>query len=300
MTDRERILLLLDAVPDFTFEPETATGKMLRRSTLRGPAPHHKGPCQTCAGVGRCEVKFDQQRPCPIHRLQMSNPERKTPFPAHDCVRCEACKGSGRVDYDGYTNKPVTTTDSSPEARTDADVRERKARDRARIDALLGAADDPPLDVDAFTAYVDRMGAPAMGSIPQVIRLLDELRLRNHLVYRMVVSVHVLHLRHEDELGRALTLRLDNGMRFLQRSLTRPLRVPRELVERQRLRAQRRPAHPMSYAHGKGDRQLPFRDREIRRLRAQGESVAALAAAFRLSTRQVQRVLGDGNGERAA
>lgn len=301
MTDRERLLLLLDAVPDYTFEPETSTGKMLRRSTLRGPAPHHKGVCPTCDGVRRVQRPHDAPRPCARCRNDETKRVREgelvaSPFTAHGCVRCEVCRGTGRVDYDGYTMKPVTTDTSSPEPRTDQEVRERKARDRARIDALLGGADDPPFDCDALDAYIDKLHTSA-GSIPQVIRLLDELRLRNHLVYRMVVSVHVLHLRHETLLHVALRRRLECGMRFLERALVKPVRVPRELLERERIRSSRAPAHRMASVKGKGDRQLATRDREIRRLHEQGESVASIAAAFRLSTRQVYRVLdGDSNG----
>lgn len=305
---RHALLLLLRALPDVGYQPETATGKMLRRSTLPGPAPHHKGVCPTCDGVKRVQRPHDNPRPCARCRNDATKRERDgefvpSPFAAHGCVRCESCKSSGKVPYDGYTNRPVTTDDSTVAARTDLEARERRDRDRRRVDQLLANPEPVSGDaVDALIAACDRRDREA--PYRELVLALDELRVTHNLAYRKVLAVCVYGSERRQDLHPAVERRLDFGLRLLERRLPTRLRVPRDLVENDRLLREREQARFVG-VRGKGDGQRASRDRELRRLHAEESiPVPQLMIRFGLSRSQVYAVLnaerGGSNGDTVA
>jgi hypothetical protein len=105
MADRRRqIQLLIGSRFDFTFEPETFTGKVVRRGATAGKgSPSHWQTCPHCDGGSRRD-RFGRLQPC------------------------DQCNGQGRVRVDDYTGDTVVTD----EAR-DISLGELIQRDTRRV-----------------------------------------------------------------------------------------------------------------------------------------------------------------------
>lgn len=85
---RAQIILLLQSQFDFDFQPETFTGKVVRRGATAGKgSPSHWQPCPRCNGSG--SVKS-------YNKL----------------VDCDTCQGAGRRRVDDYTNEVVVTDEA--------------------------------------------------------------------------------------------------------------------------------------------------------------------------------------------
>lgn len=91
MADRRRqIILLLASQYDFTYEPETFTGKVVRRGATAGKgSPSHWQTCPACDGGSRRD-RFGKLQPC------------------------DQCQGTGRRRVDDYTGDVVVTGENDP------------------------------------------------------------------------------------------------------------------------------------------------------------------------------------------
>jgi hypothetical protein len=96
MADRRRQIELLIATRfDYTFEPETFTGKVVRRGATAGKgSPSHWQPCQSCEGGSRRD-RFGK------------------------LVPCDVCNATGRLRVDDYTGAVVVTDEDKPVALGD-------------------------------------------------------------------------------------------------------------------------------------------------------------------------------------
>jgi hypothetical protein len=279
---RARLELLLGALPDYGPAPETSTGRLQRRATLPGPAPHHRGPCPACEGLSRVQVTgMMRPRPCP--RCRVNRAERVGPDHA-SCRPCKVCGGRGTVAYDGYTNRPVVTADGSPAPTTDADRRDKARRDAARVSAILDGDHDQGGDaLDALLARAERL---ERWSFRPLVAALDELRSSHNLAYRLIVDVHVTASREPASVPAPLGRRLEFGMRFLERRMPDRIRVPREVLEQAAAREQW-----LRAARGRRGPALAARDRELRRQRQAEVPVPELMVRFGLSRASVYAVL---------
>jgi hypothetical protein len=86
---RAQIILLISSRFDFDFQPETFTGKVVRRAASqgKGASPAHWQPCPTCDG-GHRRNRFGRLEPC------------------------ETCGATGRVRVDDYTGEQVVTNET--------------------------------------------------------------------------------------------------------------------------------------------------------------------------------------------
>jgi hypothetical protein len=280
---RARLELLLGALPDYGPAPETSTGRLQRRATLPGPAPHHRGPCPACERLGRVESTGMGLRPCPRCRVERA---ALVPARAHEsCLPCPACGARGTVAYDGYTNRPVVTADGSPAPTTDADRRDKARRDAARVSAILDGDRDQG-GGDALDAQLARSERLERWSFRPLIAALDELRSDHNLAYRLIVDVHVTANREPASVAAPLLRRLEFGMRYLDRRMPDRIRVPREVLEQAAAREQW-----LRAARGRRGPALAARDRELRRQRQADVPVPELMARFGLSRASVYAVL---------
>ena len=129
MSRVERVRVLAWSLYDLYPAPETSTGKMLRRSVLRGLSPNSKVPCPDCGGDGFTVDKFKRSQVCalcagkgrvavdaydreqkPIGTQETSTVTRTRSNPCDRCggsgvykhARCDTCDGSGRREYSPF------------------------------------------------------------------------------------------------------------------------------------------------------------------------------------------------------
>lgn len=225
--------LLLRSLNDLRFEPVTWSGS-LRRRGVAGEGPSRRMVCASCAGEGLVRVRGIS-------------------------TACVVCSGRGWLVVDAYTLRPIGTPETGVEVRVRA-VRcdscgglgafgnERRcdrcngsgwvelplsrlvaARSRLSADAReLGPADPVAAALDAGfagagRAYCERVVA---GSYDELGLALGCLRLELPRSYRTCVQVYVEAVCEPEELSGVARARHDVGLRYLERLMPEPIRVP--------------------------------------------------------------------------
>lgn len=270
---RSAIVLLLGSLGDFRFEPLTATGRIVRSGAGRAARATEWRDCGACAGRGK----------------------------SLRGVRCDPCRGSGRVKVDQYTGERVAALEH---VWTFAELLERDTRSvrcdrcdgsgavaRGRCRSCDGSGrvvvpgswlsdperersgDDPE---SAMLAAVERRGE--VGSYRELERALSRLRLADRGAYLGVVEAFVG--------GGVVGSAAERGLVFLEERMPEPVVVPAGVraADRRAADALRRVRRPS------GVKALEARDREIRRLARDGRSAQWLAAEFGLSVRRVYEI----------
>lgn len=314
MTRLQATVALLQAWPDFFPWPSTWTGDLQRRATIAGPAPsrrelcgdcHGRGTlrngvaCLTCKGHGR--LWLDSYTGDRVER----DPHVETPgeFVASfqrlvrsQLVTCDRCGGTGRSA--GWTDggrgpdtyaKPVAWDRDSPVCdecdgtgripgpftgvvRADvATVTRDRSGDR-QLDALQQGHERR----DDVAVYRDHL-APAYA----------QLKRDDHAGHFLVGWVWMLQAQQPSQLERPERVRLVAATVALAAALPDPVRLPGDV----RAQWTHRQASLAKAKGKKADRYAQrVRDQEIRRLRAQGLTLAELAARFGLDKSRVSRI----------
>lgn len=240
------VTLLLRALPDLQHEPQTWSSQ-LRRQTIGGEGPSERISCASCNGEGSirkrgipvaCEVcnargwlVVDAYTRRPIGTLETGVIQRVK------AVRCDACAGQGvhgnqqrctRCGGSGWVELPLE--------------RFQAARMRLSADAQeLGPADPVVAALDggfpgAGQAYRQRTMA---GSFEELGLALAALRLELPPAYRTVIRVYVEALYEPEALNEEQRLRHDIGLRYTERLMPEPIRVPSWAARNERRRREK-------------------------------------------------------------
>jgi hypothetical protein len=314
LTRLQATVALLQAWPDFFPWPETWTGNLQRRSTTAGAAPFRSEACQDCQGRGKVRngvvcltCKGDGRLWVDGYtgdRVERDpHVETASEFVATfarlvraQLVACDRCGGTGRSA--GWTDggrgaetyaKPIAWDRDAPVC----DVCDGTGRVPGPFTGVVRA--------ELATVSRERSGDRVLDALANGHERRDDQQVyRNHLAPAMTV------LKREDPFGHFLVgwvwiaghqeprqlerveqIRLVRATTRLERSLPDPIRLPGEIrqqhANRQRALAAAKGKKADRYAQAE-------RDREIRRLRAQGLTLAEIAARFGLDKSRVSRI----------
>lgn len=260
VTDRVlAIRLLAGALHDLLHLPETSTGAMLRKQTIRGEAPTHWQPCEPCHGDGQDRFR----RPC------------------------AACQGRGRVKIDPYTGRVISGEQAPAPPRQDRwlcnvchgrGVEPKRPSERCRACHGDGHREHPPLTavqpVDLTRGDPDTVLEAAIirrdqaGSFHELETCLAVLRRQNPNRHRVFWQVAVLRSRTLADLDETEHRWLAEADRDLERMMPAVIRVPAYLhAAGKQLRRQLRVVR----GNGMDGRALGWRNSEIRRRFTSGE-----------------------------
>lgn len=259
-TDRVlAIRLLAGALYDLLWQPETSTGAMLRKQTLRGEAPTRWQLCHPCQGDG-------------VDRFRRP---------------CAACDGNGRVKIDPYTGRVIAGEQAPAPPRQDRwlcnvchgrGVEPKRPSERCRACHGDGHREHPPLTSvqpldptrgDPATvleaAILRRDQAGSFHELEQCLAVLRRLSPNRHRVFWQVA---VLRTRTTADLDEREQRWLAEADRDLERMMPAVIRVPAYLhAQGKQLRQQLRAVR----GNGADGRALGWRNAEIRRLFESGE-----------------------------
>lgn len=282
---RDEIVALLRSWHDHFPFPATWTGELQRRSATPGPAPFRREECGDCGGRGK-----------------------RGNWP------CRRCEGAGSYEVDGYTGQIVRVDDATWQellsdvvdcdrcggwGRLGAHAETRPDRSAPLCPNCEGTGKVPaPLargrDVERAR---ERQGDRALDALAdehdqherlrcyrELARAMQQLRERRPGVHFLVCWTYVLEAGQPSPANAA---GLEAGLAFLERRLEQ-VRAP-GFVRRQA--EARRAVLARAKGRGADTRAQTVRNDEIRRRHVDGESPAALAAAFALHVRQVARIL---------
>lgn len=252
----ERVLairLLAGGLYDLLWQPETSTGAMLRKQTLRGEAPTRWQLCQPCNGDG-------------VDRFRR---------------RCVACDGNGRVKIDPYTGRVIAGEQAPAPPRQDRwlcnvchgrGVEPKRPSERCRACHGDGQREHPPLTsvqpVDptrgdpatVLEAAIERRDHA--GSFHELETCLASLRRLSPNRHRVFWQVAVLRSRTTGDLDEREHRWLEEADRDLERMMPATIRVPGYLrAHEKHLRRQLRTMR----GNGADRRALAWRNSEIRR-----------------------------------
>lgn len=299
MTDRERILLLLGSLHDFSFFPPGS----LR--TTSGLGPSAKRPCPDCGLTdtpGWLLDRFKRREPCvtcggkagkraKVGRgwvyVDRMDSERR-PIGASDVgattrpaatVPCDACSASGvgkphLDEHGGEYRDPCSRCGGSG---------------RRSVTRFELAADDPDRQPsgDALTDAIERRNAA--GSYRELEQALAVLP---RGMRRLVVAVHVAG--RKPPVGEDALARIESGLTFVEAVMPQPIVVPGAVRAAARAARDRRSA----VGQGAGKAALVKRDKDIRAEARQGRPTQWLAQKHGLSVSQVNRIV-NGKAEAA-
>jgi hypothetical protein len=309
MADRRgQVILLIGSRFDFTFEPETFTGKVVRRGAIRGAAPAVWRVCSKCGGSGEARGRGGFMEPC------------------------GPCRATGRVKVDDYTGDAVVTADANlslaelirrdtkhvkcPDCQDLAGnptglIRGepcRRCRGSEQV-AVPGSWLSEPttvdrLEGDAEAALLNQIGRrDAAGSYRELEEALAGIsrHVNKPEPYRTLTIQHARARRLLDEVFLPPTVRdlgdlweADRGLvelalAYVVSRMPDPIRVPAAVVANQRVLRGRRTAAKRS--EGSSPRALVQRDREIVRLAREGRGAQWIAAEYGLSVRSVYEIV---------
>lgn len=274
------IRLLASALYDLLHMPETSTGALLRKQTLRGEAPTRWQLCQPCNGDG-------------VDRFRRP---------------CVSCDGNGRVKIDPYTGRVIASEQAPAPARQDRwlcnvchgrGVEPKRPSERCRACHGDGERSHPPLTtvqpVDPTRGDPDTVLEAAIlrrdqaGSFHELETCLAVLRRQNPNRHRVFWQVAVLRDRATGDLDETERRWLEEADRDLERMMPTVIRLPGylhagEKLLRQQLRAVR--------GNGADGRARGWRNAEIRRRFEAGEqTLEQLIAATGLSRSSVYEIV---------
>lgn len=317
MTPRAAIIALAGSLYDLLHLPETSTGAMLRRATVRGESPTRWEPCPTCGGGDMPGVVVDRFRrvtPCVTcgGRLEERDAESGR-------VLVRGKRGKGQVKVDGYTGRPVQTIEQDAPAAVVERTCDRcdgagvvpsgprrgdrcppcggtGTRSRAAVRPWPRAElADEREQVDPWTASIVRRDAA--GSYHELELCLIGLARCWPWRWRVFCAVHVVKWRTVAELSPLERAWLELAMRRLEAwmlsACPEGIRVPQYLERR-------REPQPAPRGRGVPPVTLAARDEELLRRYRAGTPTAALAVEFALSERAVRGALDRAEASRVA
>lgn len=294
---RSQIIHLLGSRFDYVFEPETFTGKVVRRAatTARaGGSPSHWKTCEPCKGSGSV-TRFRKLEPCDV------------------------CQGVGKVRVDDYTGAVVVTDEERVVKlgelirRDTVHVKCPDCQDlRGHATGVIrgkpcrrcnGTGQAPvagswirSIDMgerdgtgDALDAMLDQIARrEKLGSYRELDHALAALARARPYIVKQLDKAYLLHDLDLDALPAHGHRLLDIGISFLDARMPTPIVVPRDVTRAEEARAEQ-----LRRIKGRGtSRQaLERRDKEIRWL-VYGEERAVqwVAREFGLSPSQVNRI----------
>lgn len=279
--------LLAGALFDMLHFPETSTGAMLRKQTLRGEAPTQWVECERCSGEGRDRF-------------------RRT---------CRDCDSAGRVKIDPYTGRVVASEQSAAPPRLDRwlcnichgrGVEPKNPQVRCRACEGDGYREHPPLT--AVQPADPLRGDPATvleqailrrdeaGSFRELELCLAHLRRQSRHRHRVYWQVAVLRDRSTSDLSETERRWLAEADRDLAELMPDEIRVPGWL-----LHAEKALREQLKLVRGKAadPKALAWRNTEIRRRFDTGEATLEhLIRETGLSRSQLYEVVYGGAGVR--
>jgi hypothetical protein len=310
-----QIILLISSRFDFDYQPETFTGKVVRRAASqgKGASPSHWQPCPSCDG-GHRRNRFGKLEPC------------------------DQCGATGRVRVDDYTGEQVVTAESRDISLGELIQRDTKTvrcpdcQDLAgnptgqihgqRCRRCTGTGHAPvagswlsePADpdragnrdpVDAMLAAIDRKNHA--GSYRQLEQAMAGVihHVNKPLRYAEVTRHAVEALRLLDELYLPPTVRdladltareadlVQLTIEYLDTQMPDPILVPRDVIRNAKEHATRT-VHPKGAALTKLQRER--RDRDIRKHARDGRAYQWIGQQYGLSDRQVREIINGSKG----
>lgn len=304
MDRRRQIVLLLGSLYDFTHEPETFTGQVVRRGATAGKgSPSHWQPCPSCDGGSRRD-RFGKLQPCPDcngtgrRRVDDYTGDVVVTDEARDvslgelirrdtkhvkCPDCQDLAGNATGVTHGKPCRRCDGTGSAPVAGSwlSAPLGEERTGGDA-LDAMLDAIERRRElgDWDAL----EKAKAGIIHHVNKPLRF-AALTVNGIEAVRLVDEVHVVKTRETIDLSRFEEALLELALVYIDTQMPDPIRVPRDIV---RNAEERQLALKGNALNGLSRER---RDKQIRAWDRQGKARQWIGQQTGLSDRQLREII---------
>lgn len=303
---RSQIILLLQSQFDFDFQPETFTGKVVRRGATAGKgSPSHWQPCPRCNATGSVK-SYNKLIECPVCNgagrrrvddytgaVVVTDEARDVPLgelirrdTKHvKCPDCQDLKGTATGVIRGEACRRCGGSGSAPVAGSwlSAPLGEERTGGDA-LDAMLDAIERRRElgDWDAL----EKAKAGIVRHVNKPLRF-AALTLNGVDAVRLLDEVYVISERDLGRLSRFEEALIELALAYIDTRMPDPIRVPRDILRN----AEERAKAPKAKGQALNGVSQQRRDAEIRNLvLVKDKPVQWVAAEYGLSPSQVNRI----------
>jgi hypothetical protein len=229
---RLQVVALYAALHDYDYEPETATGKLVRRQADPNGRVRSRADCPACAGegqrrrrglsvsCGRCRGHGTIAVDAYTRRPLGEQAERQRRY-----VRCDACGGGGAG------RAPGVHANGHACRRCSESGRPGYVELRTRFRFFAPTAERAPASDEGDPVFRCLARRRQAGSFAELETATLLLRRRWEPGYRLLAAAYIERRRAPSQLPAPLRQRLELALTLVTSLMPEPIRVPRRVLE---------------------------------------------------------------------